>query len=175
MPPHLSRFQSGPSNVANPYQHQFPGLTGPGQNTNYPPQLGGHPGSQLNPNAQIPSFATNGANVLNLAAAGASFGVGPDASGLASHAARMGFHGAGAAALQQQQQQQQHAQQGHGGVMGDHPARTQAKGRIREVWKHNLEDEMAVLRDLVPKYPYIAMVSGGTLLFWRSHEMWDAC
>ncbi|KAF3354081.1 hypothetical protein VdG1_00338 [Verticillium dahliae VDG1] len=31
------------------------------------------------------------------------------------------------------------------------------KGRIREVWKHNLHEEMAVLRDLVDKYPYIAM------------------
>jgi len=31
------------------------------------------------------------------------------------------------------------------------------RGRIREVWKHNLEEEMAVLRDLVDKYPYIAM------------------
>jgi CCR4-NOT transcription complex subunit 7/8 len=32
------------------------------------------------------------------------------------------------------------------------------KGRIREVWKHNLHEEMAVLRELVDKYPYIAMV-----------------
>ena len=32
------------------------------------------------------------------------------------------------------------------------------KGRIREVWKNNLHEEMAVLRDLVDKYPYIAMV-----------------
>lgn len=31
------------------------------------------------------------------------------------------------------------------------------KGRIREVWKHNLAEEMAVLRDVVEKYPYIAM------------------
>lgn len=154
MPPHLTRFQSGPSSGV-PYQHQFPGLT-PGQSGNYPPQLGGTP-SHLNPNAQIPSFATNG-NMLGLgsgmgSAAAAGFGVGPD-TGLASHAARMGFHGA---ALQQQQQQ--HAQQGGHSVMGDHPARTQAKGRIREVWKHNLEEEMAVLRKLVLRYPYIAMVS----------------
>lgn len=44
----------------------------------------------------------------------------------------------------------------------DHPTmRTQQsnKGRIREVWKHNLEEEMAVLRDIIDKYPYIAMVS----------------
>jgi CCR4-NOT transcription complex subunit 7/8 len=26
------------------------------------------------------------------------------------------------------------------------------------VWKHNLHEEMAVLRELVDKYPYIAMV-----------------
>lgn len=29
--------------------------------------------------------------------------------------------------------------------------------RIKEVWKHNLAEEMAVLRDLVDDYPYIAM------------------
>lgn len=151
MPPQLSRFQSGPSNVA-PYQHQFAGLT-PGHSANYPPQLGTP--SHLNPNAQIPSFATNG-NVLGLgggmsSAAAAGFGVGPD-TGLASQAARMGFHNATL-------QHQQHAQQQSHSVMGgDHPARTQlAKGRIREVWKHNLEEEMAVLRELVLKYPYIAM------------------
>ncbi|KAK1835179.1 ribonuclease H-like domain-containing protein [Podospora conica] len=31
------------------------------------------------------------------------------------------------------------------------------KGRIREVWKHNLEEEMGNLRELIDKYPYIAM------------------
>lgn len=132
-----------------PYQHQFAGLT-PGQPSNYPSQLGGNP-SHLNPNAQIPSFA-NG-NVLGglgggMNSAAASFGVGPD-TGLGSHAARMGFDRA--------MQQQQHAQQGGHAMMGDHPARTQAKGRIREVWKQNLEEEMAVLRKLVRRYPYIAM------------------
>lgn len=33
------------------------------------------------------------------------------------------------------------------------------KSRIRDVWKHNLAQEMAVLRSLVDKYPYISMVS----------------
>jgi CCR4-NOT transcription complex subunit 7/8 len=33
------------------------------------------------------------------------------------------------------------------------------KGRIREVWKGNLHEEMAILRQLVDKYSYIAMVS----------------
>jgi CCR4-NOT transcription complex subunit 7/8 len=35
-----------------------------------------------------------------------------------------------------------------------------AKTRIRDVWKHNLAHELAVLRSLVDKYPYISMVSG---------------
>ncbi|KAK3322421.1 ccr4-not transcription complex subunit 7-like protein [Apodospora peruviana] len=52
----------------------------------------------------------------------------------------------------------QHAQQQQGhNVMADHATRAQTKGRIREVWKHNLHEEMANLRDLVDKYPYIAM------------------
>jgi hypothetical protein len=32
------------------------------------------------------------------------------------------------------------------------------EGVIRDVWKENLEAEMAVLRNLVERYPYIAMV-----------------
>ncbi|KAK3375096.1 ccr4-not transcription complex subunit 7-like protein [Podospora didyma] len=56
---------------------------------------------------------------------------------------------------QQQQQAQQQQQQAH--ALADHATRAQNKGRIREVWKHNLHEEMANLRDLVDKYPYIAM------------------
>lgn len=100
----------------------------------------------------------------------------------------MGFaHGA---QLQQQAQQaaaqaqqQSHAQQLHHqqaqahaqhqqlhnhhrlhAVLGEpHLGRMPAKGRIREVWKHNLAEEMAAIRDLVDKYPYIAMVSSHCL------------
>jgi CCR4-NOT transcription complex subunit 7/8 len=151
MPPPLQRF--GPS---NPYQQQFPShaqsLSGSHQ-----AHLGTQP-SYLNPNAGINPFASNG-NVLGLGGAGLStgaggFGVGAD-TGLASHAARMGFAHAGG--LQQQQQQQHGLQQGHG-ALGEHSARGQAKGRIREVWKYNLAEELAILRELVGKYPYIAMV-----------------
>lgn len=208
MPPPVSRFQNGP-NTISPYHQQF----------STHPQAG-HPGAQhplgqpsyLNPNAaaaaaaaQLNSpFGGNGALSLAAAAAaaggmnpGGGFGVGADASGLASQAARMGFaHGAqlqqqqqqAAAAAQQaaaqhqthQQQQLHHQQvqaaaaaaavaaaqqqqQHHGhhpqlhALAEPHAGRMQSRGRIREVWKHNLVEEMATLRDLVDKYPYIAM------------------
>lgn len=100
------------------------------------------------------AFSGNG-NLLSLAGglnSGGAFGVGGD-TGLASHAARMSFVHAGTL---QQQQQQHPQQQSH--LLGEHPTRNQAKSRIREVWKHNLHEEMATLRDLVDRYPYIAMV-----------------
>jgi hypothetical protein len=46
----------------------------------------------------------------------------------------------------------------HGLAEQQHIRPNQSRGRIREVWAHNLNEEMAVLRDLVDKYPYIAMV-----------------
>lgn len=154
MPPTLNRFPSGPATIS-PYHQQFPSH---GQHsTTHPPPLTANP-SYLNPNSQINAFTANG-NLLSLAGglnSGGAFGVGVgvgNESGLASHAARMSFAHAG----NLQQQQQQHAQQ-QSHVLGEHQTRSQAKSRIREVWKHNLHEEMATLRDLVDKYPYIAMV-----------------
>ena len=173
MPPPLNRFPSGP-NTISPYHQQFPSHAQ--HSTSHPPPLGGTP-AYLNPQlGQANPFSAN-SNLLGLAGVGGGFNVGGD-SGLASHAARMGFAHAGnlqqqqqsqQQALQQQQQSQhaqhsqpmqhaQHAQQqGHG--LAEHATRAaQNKGRIREVWKHNLHEEMATLRDLVDRYPYIAMV-----------------
>lgn len=176
MPPPLNRFASGP-NTISPYHQQFPSHAQ--HATSHPPPLGGTP-AYLNPQVgQVNPFSAN-TNLLGLAGglnAGGGFNVGAD-SGLATHAARMGFAHAGnlqqsqqqqqQQALQQQQQSQhaqhqamqhaQHAQQqGHG--LADHATRVaQNKGRIREVWRHNLHEELATLRDLVDRYPYIAMV-----------------
>lgn len=71
-------------------------------------------------------------------------------TGLASHAAQMGF-----ARGAQMQQQQLH--QGHDGRLALEAKGGAVKSRIRDVWKHNLAHEMAVLRQLVDKYPYISM------------------
>lgn len=77
-----------------------------------------------------------------------------DQTGFASQAARTGFQHA--AALQQQQQ---HTHQQSHGQPGERTARTGgAKGRIREVWRHNFDEEMTVLMDLAEDFPYIAMV-----------------
>lgn len=156
MPPQLRAFGGGPG-VGAPF-HQ-PGFPSHGQ-----PQGGPLGGNQyLNANAQLNPFTPNNINSFNAAALNGAGGF-PD-TGFGSQSARMGFaHGPGAAAAlqQQQQQQQQHGGQVQHNSLMDHPTmRTQQsnKGRIREVWKHNLEEEMAVLRDIIDKYPYIAMVS----------------
>jgi CCR4-NOT transcription complex subunit 7/8 len=101
----------------------------------------------MNPNSNINPFANGNALSLGQGFGGGSgsLGVG-SGTGLASHAAQLGFaHGA-------------NLQQAHN-VMADHGGRAILnKGRIREVWKHNLQEEMETLRRLVDKYPYISMV-----------------
>ncbi|KYK61452.1 CCR4-NOT transcription complex subunit 7 [Drechmeria coniospora] len=148
MPPQIRGFTAGPG-VGGPF-HQ-PAFPSHGQ-----PQGGPMAGNQyLGANAQMNPFAANGnafgaGSGLNGGAAGF-----PD-SGFGSQNARMGFAHGPAAALQQPQQ---HGGQVQHNVLMDHTTmRPQTnKGRIREVWKHNLHDEMAVLRDMVEKYSYIAM------------------
>lgn len=71
--------------------------------------------------------------------------------GLASEAAFRGFERG--AALQQQQAH--HAEAAQMGM------KTGQLGRIREVWRSNLDQEMVLLRELIRKYPYVSMVSAG--------------
>jgi CCR4-NOT transcription complex subunit 7/8 len=102
----------------------------------------------MNPNSNINPFANGNALSLGQSFGGGAGNLGMGAgTGLASHAAQMSFaHGANL-------QQQAH------NVMADHGARTMPnKGRIRDVWKTNLHEEMESLRRLVDKYPIIAMV-----------------
>ena len=54
--------------------------------------------------------------------------------------------------------QQQQLHQAHDGRLALETKTGAVKTRIRDVWKHNLAQEMAVLRHLVEKYPYISMV-----------------
>lgn len=100
----------------------------------------------MNANSMSNPFAVNG-NALSISGVFGGSGLGmPGGTGLASQAAQMSFAGAN---LQQQM---------HNG-MGEPVTRGMtSKGRIREVWKGNLHEEMAILRHLVDKYPYIAMV-----------------
>jgi CCR4-NOT transcription complex subunit 7/8 len=101
----------------------------------------------MNANTMSNPFAVNG-NALSISGGFGGSGLGmPGGTGLASQAAQMGFANASL---------QQH---GHNG-MGEAGSRNRGKGdtRIREVWKGNLAEEMAILRQLVDKYQYIAMV-----------------
>ena len=100
---------------------------------------------------QSSPFAPTG-NLNGLAGGfGPGGGLGAGGTGLASREAMMGFqHGA-----ELQQQQQIKEQLRREGGMG---SKGQIKSRIRDVWRGNLNQEMALLRVMVQQYPYISMV-----------------
>ncbi|KAJ5947829.1 hypothetical protein N7466_000844 [Penicillium verhagenii] len=154
MPPPVARY--GPSGLGAPYTLQQAHLQSQhphAQSANSalpPPSLGGHPGFAGNPNTNINPFTLSGAGVANGMSVAGFSGADGGGTGLASHAAQMGF-----ARGAQMQQQQLH--QGHDGRLALDSKTGAVKSRIRDVWKHNLFHEMAVLRSLVDKYPYISM------------------
>lgn len=153
MPPAVGRMHA--SHPSNPFAHLNPPHSIPQshyqQQSQTIPQGLGRPSNygQPNLNGAISPFAPPTSNMaLHGAYAGAALG-GGGGSGLASEAAFRGFaHGA---ALQQQQAHQAEAAQ-----MG---IKTGVAGRIREVWRSNLDQEMVLLRQLITKYPYVSMVS----------------
>ena len=146
MPPPMGRhFAPAPNNLASHYvqypthsQTHTPGLP--------PPSLASNP-SFMNANSMSNAFAVNG-NSLGLSGGFGGSGLGmPGGTGLASQAAQMGFANP------------PHHQQGHGSMSETGSSRSAAnKTRIRDVWVGNLNEEIAILRCLVDKYPYIAMV-----------------
>ena len=104
--------------------------------------LGGHPGFMSGMSLPGSNMNSGGFEGARLADSGGT--------GLASHSAQMSFARGG-----QMQQQQSRI---HEGQIGNDGKAGQAKSRIRNVWKSNLASEMHTLRQLVEKYPYIAMV-----------------
>ncbi|TAQ87989.1 hypothetical protein B7494_g3697 [Chlorociboria aeruginascens] len=139
MPPPLQRF-GAPNSLASHYQ-QYSTHSQSHTAGLPPPSLSNPP--FMNANSMSNPFAVNG-NALSLSTGFGAAGLNmPGGTGLASQAAQMSFAGA-------------NIQQSHNG-MGESGSRTSNKGRIREVWKGNLHEEMAILRQLVDKYPYIAM------------------
>lgn len=97
-----------------------------------------------------PQTGNGGVPMFN--AASSLGGAGGGETGLGSREAQLNF--ARGAALQQQAHEAANP--------GSYTAKT-ANTRVREVWQSNLQQEFALLRQLVDKYPYISMVC------------WNAC
>lgn len=97
--------------------------------------------SPFNPNAP---YAGLGASAFSATGGSTTFNGVSMGQGLGSAAAQAGF--ARGAAMQEGSQ-----------VEGMGLPKTGQAARIREVWKHNLEPEMHMLRQLCQKYPFVAM------------------
>ncbi|KAJ9304128.1 hypothetical protein DTO217A2_6345 [Paecilomyces variotii] len=165
MPPPVGRY--GPSALSQPFSHLQQAHLQQQQSQQHhpshaqsasaglpPPSLGGHPGfAPGNPNSNVNPFTFSGAGLMNGMSVGGFGAAAADGggTGLASHAAQMGF----VRGAQIQQQQQLH--QGHDGRLAIEGKAGSVKTRIRDVWRHNLAQELAVLRSLVERYPYISM------------------
>jgi CCR4-NOT transcription complex subunit 7/8 len=102
-----------------------------------PPSLGTHPGFGAGTqNINLNPFGSHNAT-------GGLTGLGAGGGPSAGAGYNMGFGGAHI---------MDEGMMGNGGRGGN-------KGRIRDVWKSNLSQEMSMLRSLISRYPYIAMVS----------------
>ena len=113
-----------------------------------PPSLAGSAGFGLG-NSNMNAFSMNsGLGSVNIDGA---LGDGRG-TGLGSQAAQMGF------ARGAQMQQPHHMRDGRDGQYSVASKAASGNGRIRDVWKHNLAQEMSALRALVDEYPYISMV-----------------
>ncbi|TID19675.1 putative ccr4-not transcription complex subunit 7 protein [Venturia nashicola] len=136
-----------PHNTSNP----FAGFTQPAHLQ--------HPNAQHNLGGGHPTFAASAINGMNIFgpqtgnggvpmfnAVSSLGGSGGGETGLGSREAQLNF--ARGAALQQQAIDAANP--------GSFPARA-TNTRVREVWQNNLQQEFAVLRQLVDKYPYISM------------------
>ncbi|PQE02912.1 caf1 family ribonuclease protein [Rutstroemia sp. NJR-2017a BVV2] len=143
MPPRMQGYGGGPTNIGSHYQ-QYPTHT-QAHTAGLPPPSIANQGF-MNANSMSNPFSVNG-NAMSLPGGFGGAGLGmAGGTGLASQAAQMSF---ASAPLQPQ---------GHSSMADSGTRGMREKGRIREVWKGNLNEEMAVLRQLVDQYPYISMV-----------------
>ncbi|PQE13067.1 caf1 family ribonuclease protein [Rutstroemia sp. NJR-2017a BBW] len=142
MPPRMQGYGGGPTNIGSHYQ-QYPTHT-QAHTAGLPPPSIANQGF-MNANSMSNPFSVNG-NAMSLPGGFGGAGLGmAGGTGLASQAAQMSF---ASAPLQPQ---------GHNSMADSGTRGMREKGRIREVWKGNLNEEMAVLRQLVDQYPYISM------------------
>lgn len=110
----------------------------------------GHHGfTQGNPSTVASPFGSTSSGNGIAGPFGSANGLASGGSGLASQAAVMGF--AQVAAMQARDALRR-------SIGGTGSGKRQMKGRIRDVWRGNLAQEMTVLRGLIDKYPYISMV-----------------
>lgn len=142
-------------NLSNPFNQFPPAHTPASQHYQHQPSLsnynsqsfgtaGGFPAPAGHPNGNIfGSGLPNGGGSFGGGLGGTGVG-----TGLASQEAQLRFARGGA--LQDQQGQMQ--PDGLGGTV------SRGATRVREVWRGNLAQEMAMIRDLVDRYPYISMV-----------------
>jgi CCR4-NOT transcription complex subunit 7/8 len=143
----VARYPPPQSNLANPFAHLSQQQSQQQQSHHQ------HPSHPFSHHAFNPLQQNGGPNPASSAAGNTIFGsqgvaangYGASSVAAAAAAAQMGF-AHGALGLQHDvamrgQQQLQHQQL-----------------RIREVWANNLEEEMATLRALVERYPFISMV-----------------
>jgi hypothetical protein len=156
MPPQVSRMH--PSHMSNPFVHlnsqnSIPQSSYQGHTSHLPGSFGSQPSFSGTTIAPFPSSATYGASAFTPGAGssvfnGGTIGAQGQGQGLASVAAQQGF--ARGAAMQEHTAHQLEA--------ASMDSKSGANSRIRQVWRHNLEQEMAVLRQLIIKYPYVSMV-----------------
>lgn len=160
MPPQVGRMHH--SHPSNPFQHlnsqhSIPQSSYQSQASHLPGSFTSQPsfgGSAINGGiSPFPSSSAYGASAFTPGAGSSVFNGGAiggqgQGQGLASVAAQQGF--ARGAAMQEHTAHQLEA--------ASMDSKSGANSRIRQVWRHNLEQEMAVLRQLIIKYPYVSMV-----------------
>lgn len=125
-----------------PSHHQYPTYTQPG----LPPPSVASAGNYMSGPSMNPNPFANGNNSLNIGGNFGRPGPGmPGDTGLGSQHVMNSFAAAG-----MHQHQNGMVESGQRGAANKH--------RIRDVWAHNLDEEMRLIRILAEYYPYIATV-----------------